>query len=293
MQKNGRKELPAYMIRIPIAPGRGGLIRYMDYKTALERPRELFMYDVLTLLIVESGKATYIADNVFIELSPRSVVWFFPRQKRTLYHRTRDFKMWVIEFTSDFLQATCTEQHDAILKKRKEKEFYRLIPSQEFKLMRRILHEILNLGEKGSESVLGNEGENDLFNAGLHYILQHCWYIFRTTKNEPCHEEIHPAISKAICLICGEDSDNISISQLAQQCGISASRIVPLFRKEVGVTITEFRNRQKLDRFFIHYSPNGPHTLMSAAFDAGFGSYAQFYRVFRQFIGVSPKEYFG
>jgi AraC-like DNA-binding protein len=32
-------------------------------------------------------------------------------------------------------------------------------------------------------------------------------------------------------------------------------------------------------------------TLLEAAFEAGFGSYPQFHRVFRQLAGCSPAEY--
>ncbi|MGE4490305.1 MAG: helix-turn-helix domain-containing protein [Kiritimatiellales bacterium] len=290
---NTQRDIPAEYIRLPIFPERSGLIRYMDPQDALAKPDERFRYDVLALLIIESGQTTYVIDNKVIKLSPLSALWCFPSQERSLCYRTPDFKMWVVEFTKDFLRQTCTEQHDAILKRQHEEFLHRRLPANEFQFMRRIFSELLNLGEPCPEPMIGRQGENDLFNAGLHYVLQHCWHTFRSTKNELHYNELHPAIAKAVHLICDEDVENIPISQLAKQCGISSSRIVPLFHKEVGMTITEFRNRQKLERFFSCYSPKGPLNLMACALDAGFGSYAQFYRIFKQSTGLSPKEYFG
>ena len=291
--KHIEKEIRPTRIRIPVSPGRGGLIRYMDPRDAYAKPNERFMYDVLALIIVETGTTTYIIDNKIIKLSPLSAIWCFPDQKRTVLDITPDLKAWVIEFTQDFLQQTCTEQHDAILKQQYEEVLHRRFPINEFQFMRRIFTELLTLGDPCPGPFFGNQGENDLFNAGLHYILQHCWRIFRTTRNELLYDELHPAIVKAVHFICDENNEDTPILELAKHCGISASRIVPLFRKEVGMTITDFRNLQKLDRFFSGYSPKGPHNLMACALDAGFGSYAQFYRVFKQSTGLSPKEYFG
>ena len=290
--KSNKKKIPVQHICIPIAHERGGIIRYMSPHEALAKPNERFEYEVLALLIIESGTATYVIDNKIIEIPPLSAVWCFPEQERTLCNRTTDFKMWVIEFTQEFLQQTCTEQHDDILKQKHEEFLHRRLPVNEFQFMRRIFAELLNIGEPCPEGFFGKEGENDLFNAGLHYILQHCWRIFRIKKNEFQYTELHPAVSKAVRFLSVEGNESSSVEELAKHCGLSASRIVPLFHKEVGMTITEFRNRRKLDRFFTIYSPKGPHNLMSCALDAGFGSYAQFYRIFTSIMGCSPRDHY-
>jgi AraC-like DNA-binding protein len=60
------------------------------------------------------------------------------------------------------------------------------------------------------------------------------------------------------------------------------------FRREVGVSLLDYRNRLRIERFLELARESG--NLLQAALDAGFGSYAQFHRVFRQQIGVTPKE---
>jgi transcriptional regulator GlxA family with amidase domain len=64
-----------------------------------------------------------------------------------------------------------------------------------------------------------------------------------------------------------------------------------LFAQHTGVTIVEFRNRQRIERFLALYGSGHRHDLLSAALAAGFGSYAQFHRVFRRIMGCSPAEY--
>jgi AraC-like DNA-binding protein len=49
-----------------------------------------------------------------------------------------------------------------------------------------------------------------------------------------------------------------------------------------------------MQRFLDHYevsSERKKSTLLEAALSAGFGSYPQFHRVFRQVTGCSPAEY--
>jgi AraC-like DNA-binding protein len=61
------------------------------------------------------------------------------------------------------------------------------------------------------------------------------------------------------------------------------------FRREVGASLVDYRNRLRIEKFLELAVRSG--NLLQAALDAGFGSYAQFSRVFRQQMGVSPRGY--
>jgi AraC-like DNA-binding protein len=56
----------------------------------------------------------------------------------------------------------------------------------------------------------------------------------------------------------------------------------------VGLSISRFRNQQRLQRFVRLYGNGRRTTALAAAHQAGFGSYAQFYRVVRQETGRNP-----
>jgi len=105
---------------------------------------------------------------------------------------------------------------------------------------------------------------------------------------------VHPAVERAARLLI-EDEGSYSLSQLAHKAGLSPSRLSRLFKKQMGLSIVEFRNRQRMQRFFDRYKleheARRQSTLLDAALDAGFGSYPQFHRVFRQVVGCSPAEY--
>ncbi len=82
----------------------------------------------------------------------------------------------------------------------------------------------------------------------------------------------------------------VSARSLAKEMSISAGHVTRLFRTEMGMSLVEYRNRLRIQRFFGLVEKGGDN-LLAAALAAGFGSYAQFHRVFRRVVGTTPREY--
>ncbi len=99
----------------------------------------------------------------------------------------------------------------------------------------------------------------------------------------------HPTLRRALHLLARDPS--LGGEELAQQLSISLSRLARLFREELGVSLVDYRNQLRLERFMA-FVDGGTTNLLQAALRAGFGSYAQFHRVFRALRGKSPREYF-
>ena len=60
--------------------------------------------------------------------------------------------------------------------------------------------------------------------------------------------------------------------------------------RKLGVSLVEYRNRLRIERFHV-LAGTGADSLQAVARAAGFGSYAQFHRVFRAVHGTAPKAY--
>ncbi len=90
----------------------------------------------------------------------------------------------------------------------------------------------------------------------------------------------------------GEDLP-ITGERLAGELGVSPGHLARSFKREMGVSLVDYRNRLRIDRFFesIHRS-GSTCNLLDAALEAGFGSYAQFHRVYRKFLGTTPRDIF-
>lgn len=78
--------------------------------------------------------------------------------------------------------------------------------------------------------------------------------------------------------------------EISDALDISPSRLARVFKSEMGMSLVEYRNRLRLDRFSVLLD-RGRTNLLGAALAAGFGSYAQFHRVFRALRRVTPREY--
>lgn len=83
---------------------------------------------------------------------------------------------------------------------------------------------------------------------------------------------------------------SLSVAMLAKTHGVSQSRLARRFKSEMGLSLVQHRNRLRMARFFSLLDRDGGD-LLEAALEAGFGSYAQFHRVFRALHGGSPREY--
>jgi len=83
---------------------------------------------------------------------------------------------------------------------------------------------------------------------------------------------------------------SVSRGELAEGLGVSPSKLGKAFRAQMGIAFVDYRNQLRLERFMKLVFPGGGN-VSQAAKSAGFGSYAQFHRVFRALVGKSPKEY--
>lgn len=95
-------------------------------------------------------------------------------------------------------------------------------------------------------------------------------------------------VSRAVELI--RRQPGLGRRELARRLATTESRLGKLFKAEMGFTVTNYRNRLRLETF-LRLVSDGDANLTQASLEAGFGSYAQFHRVFRTTLGATPREY--
>lgn len=109
-----------------------------------------------------------------------------------------------------------------------------------------------------------------------------------TWKAPPREEERKPIVQRILSAL---SRDPVASGEfLAREMGISPGHLARSFKTEMGVSLVEYRNRLRVERFFATVDRGGSN-LQEAAQEAGFGSYAQFHRVFRKLLGTTPREY--
>jgi transcriptional regulator GlxA family with amidase domain len=82
----------------------------------------------------------------------------------------------------------------------------------------------------------------------------------------------------------------VEAREIARRLRVTVGWFTRTFKAEMGMSLLEYRNRARLDRVDALLE-QGPSTLFEAARGAGFGSYAQFHRVFRGIRHTTPREF--
>jgi AraC-like DNA-binding protein len=98
----------------------------------------------------------------------------------------------------------------------------------------------------------------------------------------------HSMVSKITHMLAEDPS--LSGKTMAKQFGISLSRLARLFKMEMGLSLVEYRNRLRLERFQ-RLVDSGGANLLESALASGFGSYAQFHRVFCAVHKKTPRDF--
>jgi AraC-like DNA-binding protein len=116
---------------------------------------------------------------------------------------------------------------------------------------------------------------------------------------EPCRDRLtqtaacpptppHPLVRGVTELLARDPA--LSCDALAEHFNISTARLTRTFKRETSTSIVDHRNELRLARFLGRVDTRAGN-LLEAALGAGFGSYAQFHRVFRARFGQTPREY--
>lgn len=257
----------------------------------------------LELNLVVSGEVTYVVRGQRYRFQKRSLLWFFPSQEHQLIDRTRDAANYVAVFKPEMLKSTCRSPRYAALKQQRlpgpgvthtelEPDVYDGLRSLMESLVRDGLDPDLLNREAGfglNSDFTFKHNDPDFLNAGLRHLLLHCWRLQQDRGSGGREVALHPTVTLALELL-NADVETADLDTLASQCGVSAAYLSRTFRREVGVNLSHYRNSLRLGRFWAAYRGSSHKTILEAALEAGFGSYAQFFRVFSKAYGEGPRQ---
>jgi AraC-like DNA-binding protein len=232
----------------------------------------------LEVNLVVRGTASYLLSERRYELTPGTLTWLFPGQEHVLVDESRDHELWWAVFRPALVARTATTtQMRRLLEKNPAGEYSRRLDSRRARRLDGLLGELC----------AAEQLDHALLNAGLAYLLVVAWRAFLDSDDVIEGVEVHPAV-QTVAHLLRADPEAGDLTTLAGAAGLSPSHLSRLFRAQTGVTISRFRNQQRLRRFDLLYRDGRHTTALAAALQAGFGSYAQFYRVFRNETGHRP-----
>jgi methylphosphotriester-DNA--protein-cysteine methyltransferase len=279
-----------------------GLLFLADASRSLRRI-ESHCHAELELNLMVRGTATYVVNDQRFTFSPRTLLWLFPRQEHQLVDRSDDAQFFVAVFKPSMITQSCrstiydglkqeANDKDGVLSTLLSPELFDLLQKTMATVMRGALDpEILNreAGYGPESGFVYEHHDPDALNAGLRYLLLLCWRIQLEGKSSAGATILHPAVGRALKIL-SEDETNQNLDELAKACGVSKSYLSRTFHRQIGVPLNRYRNSLRLARFFKEYRQPDQKNLTEAVYAAGFGSYAQFYKVFTQAYGRGPRD---
>jgi AraC-like DNA-binding protein len=90
-----------------------------------------------------------------------------------------------------------------------------------------------------------------------------------------------------------DDPEDTGLVTLASRVGLSAPRLSRLFKAQVGVPLARFRTQVRVRTFLDRLAGGQVRSLLDAAYDCGFGSYAQLFRAVKAETGRTPAQLTG
>jgi AraC-like DNA-binding protein len=232
----------------------------------------------LEVNLVVRGTASYLLRERRYELTAGTLTWLFPGQEHVLVDESADHVLWWAVFRPSLVARTVALSHASpLLQADPVGRYSRRVDPQRVRRLGALLHDL-----REAETV-----DDALFSAGLSYLLLSAWRSFVDSEDVVGGVDVHPAVDRVARLLHAEPAAG-DLADLARIVGLSPSHLSRLFKAQMGVSIGRFRNQQRLQRFLRRYGNGRRTTALDAAHEAGFGSYAQFYRVFRQETGRQP-----
>lgn len=109
-------------------------------------------------------------------------------------------------------------------------------------------------------------------------------------KPSPSRVVLHPAISKTLSILEGRFRETWTLSELAQEVGLSRGRLAELFNREAGSSIHRFLTKVRV-RHAETLLVGSDLPIGDVASECGFATIQHFSRVFREVSGQTPIEF--
>ena len=230
----------------------------------------------LVVLLGLTGHARYLMDGAVHDLERGTLLWAFSGQAHVLVSDEPDFDMWVFLIS------------ERILPPRESTAFPPVLRPDTGGVLPRRLEEGALCDLDAIATVIRGQTCPVAQRTALRWWLYRAWAHWRAAAEERTRR-VHPAVERAARLLRAKPE--MSLPALSREAGLSQTRLSRVFKSETGRSLGEFRTNQKLERVDSLMRTTRT-TLTIAALDAGFGSYSQFFRVFRERRGVSPREFY-
>jgi AraC-like DNA-binding protein len=225
----------------------------------------------LVVLHATKGEARYVIGGRVLRLRAGSLLLAWAGEAHFLARDTPDFDMWVGLISERFSVGRCDLPP---------------VDGGGLKAEARGLRPEVSTGLATLARTVQDAPSRAAWEVGCHWWQVQAWAAWQAAP-EAGGVALHPAVARAAEAL--QRDPTLGARALGEVAGLSAGRLGQVFTAQMGESLVAFRTRQKLQR--VEDLVSGQELdLLNAALEAGFGSYAQFFRAYRARYRVSPRE---
>jgi len=220
------------------------------------------------------GNASYLIDGIVHDIRRGTVLWALAGQHHFLLSESAEFDMWVALVSSRIVTA------DRDMPPQRISDVSAALPPR---ILAPEAYDMLHaIAVAQTQSTTASTKA-----AGLRLWLAQAWAHWQLTAND-AGRHIHPSVTRAAQI--WHRAPERTLRDVARESGLSQGRLGRLFRAQIGKDVVTYRTDQKIRQFEIIRSQHPHLSLTTAALDAGFGSYTQFYRAWWARYGTNPND---
>jgi AraC-like DNA-binding protein len=257
----------------PIRKGTGGYACAFTWSYV----RPCHHHAELEFNLVVNGQATFRVGERQVSVCPGSLLWFLPEQDHEFLSGSDDFSCFVAVFRPDLVERTGAAS--GRWPGRCLAEQHRVLTRDELMPLEQRCRAIADYGASRAYDPAPPESYGTL-------LRMACQAFAGAPRTRA--PLLHPAVTDAARLLHSDPT--LGCRELCARTRLSREELSRVFHAHMGTRLVDYRNRVRLAQF-ISGLDAGEQNLTQAALHAGFGSYAQFHRVFRSLTGCTPREY--
>jgi AraC-like DNA-binding protein len=235
------------------------------YSPRFRRPRHF--HEEPEVNLVASGTAVFGTGEKHVTVRSGELIFFPPGQDHVLETGSPELTLFAIGLRANYSEQVLGNQASSVT------------PLAPIRLPTFLFRELIGRAEAGAE-----QGQSDSEIAELWLHLRHA---FRSTGQDD--QFMHVLTRRTLSLLLREPS--LNRAELAKEVRGDKTELSRYFHRDLGLTLVQYRTRLRLLKF-IRNVDQGSTNLTSACLVAGFGSYSQCHRQFREQLGTAPHTFF-
>lgn len=250
------------------------------------------------LFFVLSGEFQFVTPNGTVTVSEGNLQ-FLPSGTHYTVHAVRECDYFYLHFLSDRSKCTVSTDeyrrfvsgcaNDSRLGIVKEQNYVYLEDRYDLSEQKEALGKMIHMFTKCESLMLGDELYSAI-NAGS-TAIEIIAALGEMTYHKYIPEDHRPvALVKMLEYVKTHYTKPISLSELAEGCGVSKQYAMRLFKKHYNMTVTQYINRFKLEKAMkmLRYTTLN---IDEISFSLGYSATYYFCRLFKRNFGCTPTEY--